>query len=145
VVLLLIPSCRLSNFGTAGRVCFSPPFFFLSFLCCCCWLVPFNLAEILASPTKGNVHRYTPETRETHVSLFPDLVRSAAHASPSLLFSDNNNSEKKKKTKNKKRLFKNQKEITGGMIIGPRPPCRSRNVIQSWSYFNGIFFNKIYI
>lgn len=32
VVLLLIPSCRLPNFGTAGRVCFSPFFFF--FLSC---------------------------------------------------------------------------------------------------------------
>jgi hypothetical protein len=71
------------------------------------------------------------------------LVRWVAHASPSLLFSNNNNNNEKKR----KQLFfffsQNQKEITGGIIIGTTDlRAVARNVIQSWNYFNGIFFFK---
>lgn len=84
-----IPS--VANFTTGGKrglllLFFASPFcrrFLLLLLLARPRRVPFNLAEILASPTKGNVHRYTQHTH--HVSLSLSQFGSSV-ASPSLLF-----------------------------------------------------------
>lgn len=142
MVLLLISSCRLANFGTAGSVCF---FFFLVVVVVVgsLSLVRFLLIQprrnLLASPTKGDAHRYTRDKgRHTSVSFPIWFVELLTLAPP---FCSPTTTTRRRRENNFFSFSQNQKEITGGIIIGTTDlRAVARNVIQSWNYFNGIFF-----
>lgn len=146
MVLLLISSCRLANFGTAGSVCF---FFFLvvvvvvgSLSLSLVRFLPIQpRRNLLASPTKGDAHRYTQDKgRHTSVSFPIWFVELLTLAPP---FCSPTTTRRRRENNFFFLLFfsQNQKEITGGIIIGTTDlHAVARNVIQSWNYFNGIFF-----